>query len=177
MAVYDELKIMELMDNIEYGWIDKNNQKHNTIDDKLEENYILQSPDETMKSEIGICTDQVELERYYFNFTDLKAKTYCLTYINKDKYLMHSFLVFEKDNKYHWFEHSWSKFKGIHEYNSINELLLDVKNKFIKLVLEDNYVDKALILHEYTKPNYHITIKEFYNHCDYGKYIDFTKLN
>ena len=70
----------------------------------------------------------------------------------------------DKNNKYYWFEHSWEQFKGIHEYNSLNNLLNDVKEKFIKFQLNKN--DKNLIiLKEYKKPKYHISSQEFINHC------------
>lgn len=172
----DEFKIMELMENINSGWLDKNKEKHFDISNIIENNYILQSPEEVIENKIGICLDQVELERHYFNLTNFKFYTYFMVYLNKSKYIMHSFLAFEKNNKYYWFEHSWSKLKGIYEYKTLNELLLDVKEKFIKYMLNGSCDDKSLILHEYTKPDYHISIQDFYNYCDYGRYIDFNKL-
>ena len=73
-----------------------------------------------------------------------------------------------KNNKYYWFEHSWERFRGIHEYNSLKELLNDIKDKFIKYELCDNYVLENLMLYEYKKPKYHISTQEFYDHCNNG---------
>ena len=173
---YNELEIMNLMKNIEYGWIDKNNNKHNFVDETYSNNYILQSPNAVIKNKIGVCWDQVELERYYFKGNDWNIKTYFLVYYDGDKCPTHTFLTFEKNNKYYWFEHSWERFRGIHEYESLKKMLLDIRNKFIKHELNNDYVSKNLVLHEYKKPKYHISVQEFYNHCDYGRYINFEEL-
>ena len=103
-------------------------------------------------------------------------KTFFLVYDGGDKCPSHTFLTFEKDNKYYWFEHSWKIFKGIHEYNTLKELLLDVRDKFISVELHNDYKKLFLLLHEYTIPKYRIGTQEFFNHCDFGAYIDFDEL-
>ncbi len=173
---YNEFEIMDLMKEIEYGWIDKNNNKHSIVDESYSDNYTLQSPNEVIKNKIGVCWDQVELERYYFKGNDWNVKTYFLVHYDSNKCPTHTFLTFEKNNKYYWFEHSWERFRGIHEYKSLKDLLFDIRNKFIKYELDNDYVVENLVLHEYKKPKYHISVQEFYNHCDYGTYIDFEKL-
>ncbi len=165
---YNELEIMNLMKDIEYGWIDKNNTKHNFVDETYSNNYVLQSPNEVINNKIGVCWDQVELERYYFKGNDWNIKTYFLVYYDGDKCPTHTFLTFEKNNKYYWFEHSWEKFRGIHEYESLKKMLLDIRNKFIKHELNNDYFSKNLVLHEYKKPRYHITVEEFFKHCESG---------
>lgn len=172
----NEFEIMNLMKDIKYGWVDKNNKTHELVDETFSDNYMLQSPNEVIKTKIGVCWDQVELERYFFEENDWKVKTYFLVYYDGDKCSTHTFLTFEKDNKYYWFEHAWEIFSGIHEYKSLKELLFDVRDKFIKYELNDGYTLCNLVLHEYRKPKYHITVQEFYNHCDYGKYIDYEQL-
>lgn len=170
---YDEYEVMDLMNDIEYGWADKNNNKHYIVDETYSSNYILQSPSEVIKNKIGVCWDQVELERYYFRNTDYNIKTYFIVNYDGDKCPTHTFLTFEKNNKYYWFEHSWEKFREIHEYTSIEELLLDVKDKFIKYELNNDYEPSNVVMYEYDKPKYHILVQEFFNHCDNGKYINF----
>ena len=126
---------MNLMENIEYGWMDKQGSKHKIVDENYSDNYILQSPNEIIKNKVGVCD---------------KAK--CPT---------HTFLTFEKDNKYYWFEHSWERFKGIHEYNSLQDLLINVRDKFIKYELNNNY----------KKPKFRLNVLEFYKHCENGNNI------
>lgn len=114
----------------------------------------------------------MELERYYLRSHDLNIKTYFLVYYDNDKCPTHTFLTYEKDNKYYWMEHAWMKFKGIHEYSSRKELLTDITNKYIMTELKNNYKREDLVLYEYQKPNYHISTQEFYKHCESGKQID-----
>ena len=168
---YNELEVMELMKDIKYGWIDKDNNKYIDDFELFSEKYILQSPTDVIKNKVGVCWDQVELERYYFKPNAWNIKTFFLVHYDGDKCPTHTFLTFEKDNKHYWFEHSWEIFRGIHEYNTEKELLLDIKNKFIKNDL-NNYIPEHLDLHQYKKPKYHISVQDFFNHCDSGKHID-----
>lgn len=171
---YDEFEIMQLMDNINYGWVDKNNNKHMIVDELFSKNYILQEPKETIVNQIGVCWDQVELERYYFK--SYKIRTYFIVYDDGNKCPTHTFLMYEKNAKYYWFEHAWEKFKGIHEYKTQKELLLDVRNKFIKYELNRHYDEEKLRLVEYEKPKYHISVQDFYDYCGKKKNIDWKTL-
>ncbi|MCI8393862.1 MAG: ASCH domain-containing protein [Bacilli bacterium] len=158
---YNEFEIMNLMENIEYGWMDKQGSKHKIVDENYSDNYILQSPNEIIKNKVGVCWDQVELERHYFKGNDWNIKTYFIVHYDKAKCPTHTFLTFEKDNKYYWFEHSWERFKGIHEYNSLQDLLINVRDKFIKYELNNNY----------KKPKFRLNVLEFYKHCENGNNI------
>ena len=165
---FNEFEIMNLLENIEYGWMDKQGNKYNTVDESYSNNYILQSPKEILKNKVGVCWDQVELERYYFKGNDWNIKTYFIVYYDNDKCPTHTFLTFEKGNKYYWFEHSWERFRGIHEYTTLKYLLLDVRNKFIKYELNDVYEKNNLCIYNYKKPKYHINVLDFYKHCESG---------
>lgn len=165
---YNEFEIMDLMKIIEYGWVDKDNNKHDLVDETYSDNYILQSPNEVIKNRIGVCWDQVELERYYFKGNAWNIKTYFIVHYDSDKCPTHTFLTFEKDNKYYWFEHSWKTFRGIHEYTTLKDLLVDVRDKFIKYELNDNYTKENLYIYDYKKPKYYLSTLEFYKHCESG---------
>lgn len=171
---YNEKEAMDLMNDIEYGWVDKNRRKHtnDNDDNDFSNNYILQSPNEIIKNKIGVCYDQVELERYYFKANDWNIKTYFIVHYDNDKCPTHTFLTFKSNNKYYWFEHAWKKFRGIHKYSSLKELLIDVKDKFIKYELDNNCIIENLILREYQRPNYHISLADFFKHCELGQVID-----
>ena len=167
---YTEFDVMELMSDIEYGWVDQDNQKHVSDYDSFPYHYKLQSPKEVMKNKLGVCFDQVELERYYFKGYDIK--TYFIIYYDDNNYPNHTFLTFQKNNKYYWFEHSWEVYRGIHEYNTLNELFDDVKKKFIETLLNSDYTLENLAMYEYQKPDYYISMIDFYKHCEEGKEID-----
>lgn len=170
---YNEQEIMNIMSQIEYGWVDKNHQKHEIMDDTLSDNYQLQSPKELLKSKLGFCWDQVELERYLFQGNDLDIKTYFIVHYDDNNCPTHTFLTFQKNQKYYWFEHAWEKCRGIHAFNTEKELLLAVGKSFIEFELKNKYQKNNLIIREYKKPKYHITIEEFYHHCEQGKCIKF----
>jgi len=172
----DKEKMMELMSIIEYGWVDKDNNKYDAVNELFSHKYILQSPKQIQESKIGVCWDQVELERYYFNNVQLPIKTYFLCHYDNDKCPTHTFLVYEVAKKFYWFEHSWEKYKGVHKYNTLKELLVDVRSKFIETELNNNYEKMNLILYEYIKPECGISVIEFYKHCESGINIDIDNL-
>ena len=168
-------EIMDIMNSIEYGFKDKNGENIIDIDIQKWDNefnnfYYLQTPDELLKSKCGVCWDQVELERKLFQDNNLKFKTYFIYIVDHDMLPSHTFLTYEIDNKNYWFEHSWGAYKGIHEYNTELELLLDVKKKFIE---EHNYVSENsyIYIYEYQKPKKHITCDEFYKYIETQKLI------
>lgn len=162
---YNEHEIMEKMKNIKYGWIDKKSDKNSVTDKFFSENYRLQNPKEVIKNKIGVCWDQVELERYYFkNWNNIK--TYFICHYDNDKCPSHTFLTYEKDNKYYWFEHSWEKYRGIHKFDNEKEILKTVKNNFIESELNNKYEKSNLLIREYKKATPGISVIEFYKHCE-----------
>ena len=168
---YNEFDVLDLMQDIKDGWLDKNNHKHFLDNDLFLDNYMLQTPQEVLKNEVGVCWDQVELERYLLKNNDWNIKTYFIVHYD-DICPTHTFLTFKKNSNYYWLEHAWEKFRGIHEYSSLNELLNDVKTKFIEFELKSNYQTNKLIIYEYKKPKYHISVAEFYKHCENGDVVN-----
>ena len=163
------LKIMSELDNIEYGFKDENG--NNLINSERWDNdfskfYYLLSPEELLSSKCGVCWDQVELERKLFNDTNIECDTYFIYIDDKENLLSHTFLTFQLDDKYYWFEHSWYDMRGIHEYNDIKELLNDVKIKFIDSRKDeiDSSLNYDIYIYKYKKPKYHINYDEFYNY-------------
>lgn len=169
---------MNVMDKIEYGFKDEFDQNIINVDPKKWEMefcnfYYLLTPDELLETKCGVCFDQVELERKLFKEIGVKFKTYFIYIYDIDYFPSHTFLVYEDDNRYYWFEHSWGAYKGIHEYNSELDLLLDVKRLF---TMDHNYVSSNayVFLYEYNKPKAHISCDEFYKYMETQKLI---KLN
>ncbi len=166
---YDEEAIMFLMDAISYGWVDQKGNKHIEDMDLFANAYKLQSPKEIIQSRLGVCWDQVELERYYFKNTAFPFATYFLVYDDHDQCPTHTFLVYEKEHKVYWFEHAWEKYRGIHEYASYEDLIEDVKEKFIGDL--DTYQKGNLFLYCYQKPKYGLSTEDFYKYCTSSKQI------
>lgn len=170
-------KIMDIVNEIEYGFKDEygNNIIYN--DPKMWNNefdsfYYLQSPEELLKTKCGVCWDQVELERKLFANNNIIVKTFFIYISDDDMLPSHTFVSYKNDNKYYWFEHSWDKYKGIHEYNSELDLLLDIMSKFRE---DHTEVSKKAPLHlyEYQRPKDHIKCNEFYKYIETQNKIEF----
>jgi len=176
-----KLKINEIfgvMESIEYGFKDElgNNIINVDIekwDNEFNDFYYLQTSAELLESKCGVCWDQVELERKLFLDNNINFKTYFIYIVDNDMLPSHTFLTYEFNNKHYWFEHSWGKYKGIHEYESELDLLLDVKEKF---KLEHSYAcSDFLFIYEYEKPIDHITCDEFYKYIETQKLVKTNK--
>lgn len=166
------IDIYERLSNIQYGWVDKNKEQHIKLEPTLfSEIYMLQNPEELLDSKIGVCWDQVELERYYFSKIDLKYNSYVIMYNDKKNIPNHTFIVYEDNNKFYWFEHAWDKYKGIHEFNDLKSLLIQVKNNFVSDELKGNYNINYLFIFNYNKPENNLDCTSFYKHMMSGKNI------
>lgn len=122
---------MNVIEQIEYGFLDDNgNNICDSVDleDTFNKVYYLMSPEELVNKKIGVCWDQVELERKLFEENNIKNETYFIYIDDKNNLPSHTFLVYYMDNKVYWFEHSWFDEKGIHEYNMSDEEFLEFIN-------------------------------------------------
>lgn len=163
--------VNEKMNDIEYGWIDKDGNRHKKIDGFGEE-YILQMPDQLLKSKLGVCWDQVELERKLFAEKKIKTNTYFIVHYDGDKCPTHTFILFEHNKKTYWHEHSWSPMRGVHEYENEGDALKDVRAKFIDGELQGKFNPNNLIIYKYSAPNKNLSCPEFYAHCEKGVVIE-----
>lgn len=165
-------EIYQKIEPIKYGWIDIKDEKHFKLDPSLFfENYKSQTPIELIDSEVGICWDQVELERYYFKQTNLKFHSFDIIYDKKNSMPNHTFFTYEENSKHYWFEHAWDKYKGIHEYDSLKSLLNDIKDKFIVDELKNECDINSLSIFEYEEPKLRLTCMDYYNHFMNGKNV------
>lgn len=153
---YSLEEVFSFMSDIKYGYINK--EKVVKYDfDTFDDDYILQSYKDMLKNKVGVCFDQVELERHYLYNRDITS--YFICYYGKD-IQSHTFLVVKEDDKYIWFEHAWEKYAGIHKYDSLDKLLNDVKDKFMN---EYNILDKdKILLKSYSKPKSGINLSEYF---------------
>ena len=171
------LKIMDKLNDIEYGFMDENGTNlinGESWDKDFYKFYFLLSPEELLNHKCGVCWDQVELERKLFNDVNIDCDTYFIYIDDNENLPSHTFLTFKLNNKYYWFEHSWYDMKGIHEYNELEILLKDVKVKFIDS--RKNEIDSNsnydTYIYKYNKPNYHISCDKFYNYIKTQEKID-----
>ena len=162
---------MKELNNIKYGYVDKDGNIHIRVDDHFSNDYRLQSPEEVLNSRVGVCWDQVELERYLFDKKGISFNTYYIAHYDNDKCPTHTFLIYKENKKYYWYEHSWELFRGIHEFKSELEAIKDITDKFIKNEIKGEFEPKNLCIYKYNKPKYGITPLEFSKHCEKGENI------
>lgn len=127
-------------DNIEYGWIDINGNKHLNTMKEFRRIYRTMSIDEILEYKIGTCIDQVNLMHYLLNKINIKNKMYCCRIFEPDDYgnleeeeHMHCFVLFYENNKVYHMEHPNFEKKGIYEYNSEDEAIKTIVDYYIKL--------------------------------------------
>lgn len=168
-------EIYNFIEKIEYGWFDKDNKFHERLE---KENYFnefrLQSPSELRKSMRGVCWEQCELEREMFNEKDIKNNCYFVLYNDGVKFPCHTFLSFELNDRHYWFEHAWDKNKGIHEFETKEEMFKRVFEVFPKIINIKDIDYSKLYIFQYDKPKSHIGCLEFYKFASKGKPINFS---
>lgn len=171
-------EFFELCKRIRYGWVDDGGQVFDAPDYSR---YGLQMPQETVERGYGICWDQTELQRFWFKENDYKFKTFLLYYYVSDDYCpSHSFLTYFDDNKWCWFEPMFHETKvkhcGIYQYDSLDELLADVIQKYAEVAIAEGMLPRGLKrqnwnLYEYESPEFGASDREFYEYCRKGKKI------
>lgn len=173
---FDDIKspeeLLEYMDeNITYGFLGKNGIRYTDASPSdWQEQYCVQSGEGVLKSKIGTCLDQTEFERLWFEKNNYSFKTIFAWFEvgRENSFPTHAFLIYEKDNKYYWFEHAWDNLKGIHEFNSYEEAIKCFREKHFettKLNYEDLLEDDRdkLVCYEYTRPNENLDVEEYFS--------------
>ena len=153
--------------NIQYGYIDgrTDTKVNNYNNDDFYRYYVLESPEQILVSRTANCFGQTEFERKWFQSKGINHRVF---YIEDElvKDDCHSFLLYELNNKVFWFENSWKKYKGIHQFSTWKDALQNILNDFNQ---ESNPSknNAGAILFELNKiPNFGIT---------YGEYIDWAR--
>ena len=125
----DEIKCSQdvykfMTNNIEYGWIDINENIHLNTMKEFRRIYRTMSIDEILKYKIGTCIEQVNLMHYLLDKINVKNKMYCCRIFEPDDYgnleeeeHMHCFVLYYENNKVYHMEHPNFERKGIYEYN------------------------------------------------------------
>lgn len=174
-------ELLEWMDCIQYGWIDRDGNIQGTGDEDDEEDffhqYKLQMPYELIKSKVGVCWDQAELERHWFNDSRYQ-NCFAFLYLeiqDGEACPTHTCIIYKEpgDSKeVYWFEHSWGEYRGIHKYDDLESCITDIVQKHQKshgdtthdvLVTNVGYPDKW---------NDTRTCFEYMDHCRRSEKID-----
>lgn len=159
-------KIDDIMNQIQYGWVDSNGNRHTELQG-FSSGYAFQFPEELLKSKLGVCWDQVELERKLFADENINVTPFFIVYYDDKKCPTHTFVIFEEDGKFIWYEHAWEKFAGWHEFDSLESALETIRNNFIEVENIDvkNPLNLCVYMN-YPTPEKKLGCLDFYNHCE-----------
>ena len=168
-------EIDEKMSLIQYGWVDNDGCKHTDMS-HFSEKYMLQLPEQLLKSHLGVCWDQVELQRKLFAGIGIATRSFFIVHYDEGKCPTHTFTIFEYNNKTFWYEHAWTIMCGLHKYDNLKSAILDIRDKFISNELSNEYNPQNLVIYEYNEPQKNLSCSEFYQHCEKGKRITIDSL-
>ena len=91
-------------------------------------------------------------------------------------YIRHMlFLAYKEDNSWYWFENADFSNRGIHKFNTFNELLNYQYKKYIEFLKTFNISDEEIekiIITEFDKPKENICVEEYLNHTMNSKHIE-----
>lgn len=163
------------MSPIQYGWVDKNGVKHTDMAHYAEK-YMLQMPDQLLESKLGVCWDQIELQRKLFADVGIATRSFFIVHYDEDKCPTHTFMLFEHNNKTFWYEHAWAVLRGLHEYDNLKAAISDIRNKFIDNELGGKYNPQNLVIYEYDAPKENLSCLDFYKYCEKGKKVQIDSL-
>lgn len=168
-------KLLEFMsENIKYGFVGKNgkvynNQNSEDLNDWYEQ-CLVQTGDQVLKTKVGTCWDQVEMERLWFEKRNYEIKTIFIWFeVNYgNDYPTHTFLLYQKNGKWYWFENSFEACRGIHEFNTIEEAIECVKTRQLEYAISIGVAkqeDKEFLKdYEYSKLVSPLNVDEYINH-------------
>ena len=180
----DLLKFMS--NEINYGYLGKNGRIYHYDDEDFNsewfKQYILENKNDLLETLYGNCWDQVEFERDWFLENGYEVKTiYEMVKLDYDnEYPTHSFLVYKNNDYWYWFENADFNNRGIHRFNSFDELLNYQYNRYIEFLktfnIQSDEITKIIVT-EFDKPKEHASAEEYLNHVIDSKLIMFSKKN
>lgn len=166
--------IKEIEENIKYGWYDTKNNLREHVDKDFMIEYRTQSPEQIKKNKHGVCWDFVELERDYLEEKKADFKTIFVVINNLIlKHPNHAFVILKENDKYYWVEATLKDNKGIHEFNTLEEL----KNKIIEvfpIIANKPLPEEALKeieFFEFERPKYNIKAIDYFIYVIKGNKI------
>lgn len=155
--------------DINYGWYDKKGNLHKKLKgENFSKLYCMQKVNKIKENNYAICWEMCELEREYFKKRKIIYKTIFVILQEDKRYPCHTFLAFNLNDKWYWFEASWNNKKGIHEYNSLEDLCNYIKDNFHDFAGKD-YNPEKIEFYEYQKPPIRLNCNLFYYYCLHSK--------
>ncbi len=166
-GVYNVIKD-KLLD-IKLGYKDKDGNLCSGFNNEFKEKYYLQTPKSLMDCKVGLCFDQVELERDLVTKLDVDCRTYFITYPDDKMDYAHAFLIYKDSKRYYWIENAWLKYRGLHMYDTKDDLFDDVLEKFVNTIPDGDI--KKIKMYMFEKPRAGINYNKYLSHCINGRSV------
>lgn len=132
--------ILEYMDNIQYGYLDIEGNKHINTLKKFRRLYKTMTIEEVLEYKIGTCIEQVLLMSLLQDKLGILNKKYCTRiYERKDfnnldeEEHMHCFILYFIDNKVYQIEHPNRERIGIYEYTDLESAIKEINEYYVKM--------------------------------------------
>ena len=129
-----------MSENIEYGWLDYNGEKHIRTMKDFRKMYRTLSIEQMLNVKLGTCIDQVFLMHYLLDKINVKNKMFCCRIFEPDDYgnleeeeHMHCFVLYFENGKVYHMEHPNFERKGIYEYDSEEDAIDGIVKYYIEL--------------------------------------------
>ena len=159
-------KILNLLNEISYGWVDKEGNIHTKAKRSIFiNNYHLQSIDETLGYKVGTCWEMTELARFYLEKEDIPMDSYFVMYDDPNIIARHTIAVAKQYGKYYWMEKAWKNIGKFKEYDSSDEILATVVEMFARMYRIVDFDYKKILIYKYSKPMTGLTFDDFTDYC------------
>lgn len=137
---------------------------------KMDKLYKIRLGHNFVDSGYGVCWDFCELERDFFLSKHIPHECYFVeVYENREEGgPTHTFALFQENQKWKWFEFSWGMYCGIWEYDTKENALKDVVEKFR---LFYNAKQEDIKLFRTNKVKTRLNTFEFVDHCYAGERV------
>lgn len=132
-------RLVESLNQLPKEIIDLNNKMNKAeYDAKDFEHYRTIPVDEWDLDNAGCCWDFVSYEAEQFDNMKYNYETYFVQIDNNNDCPTHTFLIFEYNNKWYWFESSWQKYQGIKEFDTKEDAISHVCSLLFNEYDKDN---------------------------------------
>ena len=136
---------------INYGYLGKNKKIYHQDDSNFDSDWY----------------EQLERDWFLKNGYEIKTIFEMVNLDYENNYPTHSFLVYKNNDCWYWFENADFNNRGIHKFNTLEELLNYQYNKYIELLKTFNIKDieiEKIVLTEFDKARKHLSAEEYLEH-------------
>lgn len=157
IITYNDTRVVNYLKNIYTTLPDFIKKEDDSVGTKLRiastalyyENWTLKNFKNYIPLTIGSLPDLIELEAGFFEEQEIPYQRY--VFMNeKHPTRMHSFIAYQKDDKWYYFEYILKQFRGIHEFSSKEEMESVVLSKLMQLEVTDP-TEEIVYLKQYTE--------------------------